>query len=132
MQIGQSVYEGIPLFRLEGELDQAAALILREALVACLDSKQRALLLDVSGCSFVDSRGLSVLVLALHRQEASGGWLGVVGANPYILRLFDLIGLTDASAFKVFADLSEVSRVAAHSPGSVDRPGGSPTDLVPK
>jgi len=68
-----------------------------------LDTGAQTMLLDLSQVSYIDSGGLSVLFSAARRLRP-GGWLGVIGPNPNIRRLFELVGLLVDPGFKVFDD----------------------------
>lgn len=49
--------------------------------------------LDLSGVSFVDSSGLSVLIAAHQRQRSRGGRLSLSSLNEVVARLFAVTGL---------------------------------------
>lgn len=51
------------------------------------------LLLDLSRITFIDSRGLSVLVRAINALE--GGSLVLRGTSPLVVRLLDISGLRE-------------------------------------
>jgi len=51
------------------------------------------LIVDVSGLTYCDSSGISVLVRAYHRARAAGAVLAMAGLNPDIARVFRVIGL---------------------------------------
>jgi anti-sigma B factor antagonist len=52
-----------------------------------------ALIIDLSGLSYCDSTGVSVLVGAYHRAKATGAALALAGMNSDIARVFRVIGL---------------------------------------
>jgi anti-sigma B factor antagonist len=58
---------------------------------------------DLSGVTFVDSSGLSVLVTALKKTRASGGDVALVGLTPPVRSLIELTRLQ--SSFWMFDDL---------------------------
>jgi anti-sigma B factor antagonist len=78
---------------LEGELDLAAAPQLRECLVALTERGATDIVLDVTRLEFIDSTGLSVLVMALNRTRAGGGSTVLRHPSPSILRLLEITGL---------------------------------------
>ena len=51
------------------------------------------LVLDLSGITYCDSTGVSVLVHAYRRTEATGTMLALAGAAPEVFRLLSLTGL---------------------------------------
>ena len=67
-------------------------------------------MLDLLGVTFLDSTALGVLVGALKRCRELGGDLHVVVADPRIVKIFEITGLTN-----VFTD----HRFAARSARSV-------------
>ena len=79
------------LITVTGELDYHTGPRLR----ACLDDApcQSGLILDLSGITYCDSTGVSVLVHAHRRTEAAGAMLALAGAAPEVFRLLSLTGL---------------------------------------
>jgi anti-sigma B factor antagonist len=80
-------------FNLSGELDHATAPDLREPLEGAIDSGARAVLVDLSDCTFIDSTGLSVLVHAHSRLLDDGGKLEVCCPGPQVRRLLEITGV---------------------------------------
>ncbi len=107
MEITRSLYEDIPVLHVIGDIDHLAAGDLEQAIDDALADTRGALLLDLSRCPFVDSGGLSVLLLTLRRQRGAG-WLGVVGSNPNLLRVFDIVGLSNSEGFRILSSLSDL------------------------
>lgn len=81
------------VLRLQGELDVSNRDRLRRAISGALDSHPPVLVLDLSGLSFTDCAGLSVLVWAHKRQAGCGRRLVITGAKPIVRRLLHLTGL---------------------------------------
>ena len=79
------------LITVSGELDYHTGPQLR----ACLDDApcQEGLVLDLSGITYCDSTGVSILVCAYRRTEAAGTTLALAGAAPEVFRLLSLTGL---------------------------------------
>ena len=79
------------LITVSGELDYHTGPQLR----ACLDDApcQEGLVLDLSGITYCDSTGLSVLVHAHRRTKAAGVPLVLAGHAPEVSRLLSLTGL---------------------------------------
>jgi anti-sigma B factor antagonist len=74
-----------------GEIDGQTSPQLGVALAA---DPAKALELDLSGVSFVDSSGLRVLIEAHQRAEQAGGRLTLVRVSPTVARLLDISGVT--------------------------------------
>jgi anti-anti-sigma factor len=83
-------------FNLSGELDHATAPELRDPLESAIDSGARAILVDLSDCSFIDSTGLSVLVHAHTRLVDDGGRLEICCPDPQVRRLLQITGVDRA------------------------------------
>ena len=83
---------------LTGELDIATAPRLREEFQRLAKSGIRAVTVDLARLTFIDSTGLSVLVMAMKRLRHDGGDLALRSPNATALRVFEVTGLT-----KVFA-----------------------------
>ena len=90
---------------IEGDLDHASAPALFPVLERRLRDEGR-LFLDLRRCAYVDSGGLSML-LDLAGNLPPHAWVGVIGPNRNIRRLFELAGLSEYAAFHVFADDAE-------------------------
>ena len=76
-----------------GELDYHTAGRLRTALDELPLGEATALIIDLSGLTYCDSTGVSVLVTAYHRARAAATPLALAGMNPDITRVFRVIGL---------------------------------------
>ena len=112
MEVSKTSLSGVPVLRVTGDVDHATAPDFERAIGEALSLDGGRLLLDLTDCRYLDSAGLAVLISSL-RQVRGGGWLGVVGSNANVLRLFDVIGLGSIPAFRVFDSPEQVSRVVA-------------------
>jgi anti-anti-sigma factor len=89
--------------RVEGELDLAVAGRLEEAIDRCQGKET---LIDLADCEFIDSTGIAVIVRAgRERPRDGGGRLVVHSPSDQVLRVFEIIGLTDIGL--VFASRDE-------------------------
>lgn len=77
-----------------GEVD----VVTSPALYECLKGldEQRIVTVDMSNVTFLDSSGLSALVVALKARKAAGGDLLLSGVKPAQRRIFDVTGLDAA------------------------------------
>jgi anti-sigma B factor antagonist len=73
-----------------GEIHASTAPQFSDRLKAAIDSGRSLLILDLSGVSFIDSTGLSVLLNGLRRVTRAGGRMTIVCTNPTVLRLFEI------------------------------------------
>jgi anti-anti-sigma factor len=106
---------GVPLIYVRGELDHQTAPQLRAAIGEESASSPRALILELSETSYLDSGGLSVLFDTLTALRGTG-WLGVVGAVSPVARLLEMTGLTEQPDFRTFPDLDAVLRALGSPP----------------
>ena len=96
--------DGTPVVYVMGEVDAATAPALERTLVNVSGSDK--LVVDLTGCSFLDSRGLRVLFAAKERLEHSDRSLALVLSNPSVMRVFELTG--SRGSFDFYPSLSEV------------------------
>jgi anti-anti-sigma factor len=76
-----------------GELDIVAAPGLGEALSDAIDASAGDLELDLRDCSFIDSRGLQVIIEAGRSLAENGRSLALENPQPHVRRLFETAGL---------------------------------------
>ena len=93
----------ISLVEMSGDIDHNNCGTLETALDDALAQGAPVVLIDLSGVSYIDSGGLSVIFSGA-RQLPQGGWLGLVGPNPDVRRLLELVGLFADPRFRVFDD----------------------------
>ena len=74
-----------------GEVDVATSPELAACLFAHTD---RDTTLDLSGVSFLDSSGVSVLIQGYNALRDAGHSLRTIGEQDHVLKLFELTGLT--------------------------------------
>ena len=66
---------------------------LRDRLIEVIDAGRLDLLVDLTGCAFVDSSGLSALVTGMKRVRAMGGDLGLACPPGNVRRLIEVVAL---------------------------------------
>jgi anti-sigma B factor antagonist len=81
------------LVAVRGDLDLHTAPELREALTRAIDEGRNRLVIDLTETSYMDSSGLTALVVAHKRVRKRGGQLVVVNTDPSIGRTFEITGL---------------------------------------
>lgn len=77
----------------EDDLDLAGLPRVRETLGDVLSLRPPTVIVDLSGCGFVDAAGLNMLLAAHRRAWRVGSRLRLRGCSPRILRLLSLTGL---------------------------------------
>ena len=80
---------GAHVVHVSGELDLATAPVL-EATLEGVSHEQ--LVIDLSGCTFLDSAGIRTLVAAA-RDRSGASRLRIVTADPGIVRLLEITGV---------------------------------------
>lgn len=97
----------------DGEIDLQSAPALRDAVLAAADLTAH-LVVDLGRVSFLDSSGLSVLVLAQKRTSAQNGSVSLVGPVGVVRKALELTRLDDA--FPIFDGVDEAV-AAVSEPG---------------
>ena len=100
---------GVPVVSVTGELDLATASVLEEALLGVSDAAAGAVVVDLSRCSFIDLRGLRVLLAAHERLERADRPLALVVGNPILLRVFKITRV--ANRFEIYPSLAAAKKV---------------------
>ncbi len=90
----ESVDENTHLVAAAGEIDALAAPQLGSTLLGLADEGKSAVVVDLSGVTFIDSVGLGVLVGGRKRARSNDGDLVLVATGRNVLRVLDLTGLT--------------------------------------
>lgn len=90
------------VLRVIGKLDRATAPRLRKELLWLIDGGIRAMTMDLAHLDFIDSTGLSVLVMAMKRLREQGGDITIQSPQPTTVEILELSGLTT-----VFANSSQ-------------------------
>ena len=85
--------DGAVMVVVEGEIDLAIAGRFAEELEDAVRECSPNLLIDLTGVTFIDSTGLSALVVGHRCATAAGGWLRLVGPSARVSRLLVITGL---------------------------------------
>jgi anti-anti-sigma factor len=84
---------GIQFLHPSGELDLATAGSLAAQGHAAIARHARLLLLDLTGLSFCDARGLSAFVTIANHADKTGCRYGLIGPQPPVAKLLHVTGL---------------------------------------
>jgi anti-anti-sigma factor len=106
MEIVLSSHENLPVLVVDGDIDMATAPRFDAALKDHSGGFSSSLFIDLSDCAFMDSGALNVLLQAVRRLDGEA-WLGVVGANRNLRRVFDIIALTADPRFRLLDHLPQ-------------------------
>ncbi len=85
---------------LQGELDVSTAPHFRDQVHVAIESGTRKLVCDLADLQYIDSTGLSVLLMAHKRLAALGGSFVVQSPSRGARRLFEIAGVGDFLAIQ--------------------------------
>jgi anti-anti-sigma factor len=91
----------VQVLRVQGDLDLATADAVYQRGHAAIARHAQLLLLDLTGCSFCDARGLSALVRIANDADAAGCRYALAGPKPPVANILRITGL--ATRLPVFA-----------------------------
>jgi anti-sigma B factor antagonist len=98
--VEHAVSNGHHTLSLSGDLDIASAATLKGRLLEASGEGTVGMTLDLSRLTFVDSTGISMIVLARKLADEHGFGLTLIPGSREIQRVFDLIGLLDVLPFR--------------------------------
>jgi anti-anti-sigma factor len=107
MRLSVSRDHGLPVLSVAGDLDAAGVHSFAAALDTCSDAYRSSVVIDLTDCAFIDSGGLNVLFQTVRRLDGTA-WLGLVGANADLRRVFETVRLTSAPSLRLFDGSSDV------------------------
>jgi len=88
----QASFDGsVTVVRVGGDLDMATCPELVEALEGA--DPGRRTVIDLSGCTFLDSAAVRMLIATAHTAESAGGDVVLVTKDPGILRVLEIASL---------------------------------------
>lgn len=103
---------GVPVVSVTGELDLATAPALEETLLALSDDPPGAVIVDLARCSFIDLRGLRVLLAARERLERLNRPLALVVGNSSLLRVLKITRVD--ALFAIYPSLTAAAAGNGH------------------
>jgi anti-sigma B factor antagonist len=92
-RVGVSRSDAGAVVAVEGELDLATAPQLRDTLVGLSEQGLTQVILDLTLLKFIDSTGLSVLVMSHNRARADSGSILLRNPSQSVLRILEITGL---------------------------------------
>jgi anti-sigma B factor antagonist len=97
---------GTPVVSVMGDVDVATAPALERTLLDVTSTGAREVIVDLTGCSFLDSRGLETLTDMRARLERSDRSLALVLSSPSLMRIFQITRV--AEWLEIYPSLSAV------------------------
>jgi anti-sigma B factor antagonist len=111
----QQLESGTPVVSVMGEVDLATVPALEQTLLSVTENRTGEVIVDLTACSFLDSRGLGALTATRTRFERSNRRLPLVLSNPSVLRIFQITGLDEQ--FEIYPSLGTASNGNANGDG---------------
>ena len=93
MRLKEGSCQGIDVFALEGDIDLHYAPSLRAVLRPKIKARCRALIVDLTRVTFIDSTGMSVIIEYFRDAGEFGGVLCLCGLNEELKNIFRIVGL---------------------------------------
>jgi anti-sigma B factor antagonist len=104
-------FGGHPVLFVYGEIDILTSPRLHEALSALISEEPKTVLVDLANVTFIDSSGLTALVVAHRHLEDAGGELRLVSVPDSVGKLFEIAGLDQR--FRIFPSVEHATGGAA-------------------
>lgn len=115
LSISTSEQSGAVVVHCVGEVDVATAAQLRDVVQQAFADGSRAVALDMTGVTFMDSTGLGVVVGRLKTLRRAGGNLTVAVTADRVRRVFEITGLD--KVFVLHETPEDAARAAAQTQG---------------
>jgi anti-anti-sigma factor len=106
MEIKTTIRKGINIVEITGNLDGNSAPQLQESAMPLI-VPDGDLILDFSGCRYVSSAGLRVLLMIAKQLPAQGGQLALSGLLEEVKDVMDMTGFSHF--FKIFETVEEAA-----------------------
>ena len=117
MNITQQLFGAVPILRVSGDLDRPNSQGLEKALRVHVNAGNHRLLLDLGGCSYIDSGGLATII-STAGELRDDGLLAIVAPSVSIRRMLDVVGLYEHKHCAIFkAEPEALSSIMAMSRG---------------
>jgi anti-sigma B factor antagonist len=101
----EQLESGTPVVSVMGEVDLATAPAFARTLLGAAEDGRGEVIVDLTGCSFLDSRGLGALLATRGRLEHSNRRLALVLSNPNVMRIFRMTQFDEI--FEIYPTLAE-------------------------
>jgi len=96
---------GVPVIKLEGEVDVYTAPQLKQQMISMLEAGTRQMVIDLTNVEYFDSTALGVLIGGLKRIRERDGNLALICPSPRIRRVFEITGLD--KIFDIYSSADE-------------------------
>jgi anti-sigma B factor antagonist len=109
--------DGMRRLVLKGDLDTSSVPTLEDAISRCCSGETRAITLDLSRLTFIDSSGLWTITSARRWCERQGYGFSLIPGPEPVQQVFELTGLSDLLPFR-----SDDAKATGSSPGGAHTP----------
>jgi anti-anti-sigma factor len=106
---------GIEIVRMPAELDLTTSEGVAAQGCAAIARLARLVLLDLTGLSFCDARGLSAFVRIANQADAAGCGFGLIAPRPQVAKILRISGLD--SRIPVFATIDDARALRTATAG---------------
>jgi anti-anti-sigma factor len=103
---------GAPTVSVIGEVDAKTAPALEQTLLGVVEYRTGEAIVDLTGCSLLDSRGLEALIATSARRGRSNRPLALVLPNPSALQLFQVTRFDET--FEIYPSLLAAGNANVH------------------
>jgi anti-sigma B factor antagonist len=86
----EQLENGAPVVSVMGDVDLATALAFEQTLLGATEEGTGEIIVDLTACRFLDSRGLGALMATRARLKQSDRRLALVLSNPSVMRIFQI------------------------------------------
>ena len=101
MKLVETVAEDVTIVEASGRLDSTTSKVFVDRLISLLQSRPRALLVDLKNIAYISSSGFHALLIASRAATKRDGKFALCGVTGEVKRLFDIGGFSDE--FLIFA-----------------------------
>jgi anti-sigma B factor antagonist len=81
---------GTPVVSVIGEVDLSTGMAFEKTLLGAAEDGTGEIIVDLTACSFLDSRGLRALIATRERLGGSDRQLALVLSNPSVMKVFQI------------------------------------------
>jgi anti-anti-sigma factor len=110
MEVSESLSSDVPVIEVRGDVDHATCDALWIVADRALGGGSH-IALDLSGCPYMDSGGISVLLTLLRRVRPEG-IVAVIAPDPDVMRIFEMVGITVDRNFRLLSSPDELALFA--------------------
>ena len=100
LEIAVETSGGASILAPKGDVDMARSPVLRKSIAEALQSRPKALVLDLAGVPYMDSSGLATMVEALQNARKSQTPLKLCGLTPRVRSILEIARLN--TVFTIF------------------------------